>query len=307
VGGRLTIIGYHNVERTHYFDAAPGEGTRGFRRQLQFLRRTMNVISLRDAVRRWSEGRQLPVRSVCITFDDGYRDALDIAAPVLEEYALPATFFLIPGFVSRETHAWWERLAWAILDARAAELEWNGRVLHLADRAGRFQVVEDLAAELKALDRVDRERAVDLIAKQLAPTSAYREDLFLDWDQCRELARRGFDIGSHSSHHAILAREPETAQRADLTESRTRLERELGVAVEGLAYPNGEHGDFSRSTFDALQQAGYTHAVTTIPGVNRPATAPYELRRVVISPASATRGLLEGLARCWKPRREAAA
>ena len=43
---RLTIIGYHNVEGTHYFDTAAGQGTRGFRQQLQLLRRTMNVVEL---------------------------------------------------------------------------------------------------------------------------------------------------------------------------------------------------------------------------------------------------------------------
>ena len=54
---------------------------------------------------------------------------------------------------------------------------------------------------------------------------------------------------------------------------------------------------------DTLRSAGYTHAVTTIPGLNQPTTPPFELRRVVISPATGPRGLLEGLARTWKPRR----
>ena len=301
---RLTIIGYHNVEATHYFDAPAGQGTRGFRQQLQLLRRAMNVIELGTAVRAWAEGRQLPMRSVCITFDDGYRDSLDLAAPMLEEYSLPATFFLVPAFVSGESHAWWERLSWCVLGASASVLHWRDRVIPLRERASRVDVVEQLAAGLKMLSRREREDAVEEMVEQLVPVGPpYREDLFLDWDQSRSLVRRGFEVGSHSYFHAILARETQAEQEHDLARSKKVLEHELDAPIEGLAYPNGEHGDFTTGTSDALRRAGYTHAVTTIPGLNRRTTPPFELRRVVISPATGLRGLLEGLARTWKPRR----
>ncbi len=94
---RLTIIGYHNVEGTHYFDAPAGQGTRGFRQQLQLLRRTMNVVELGTAVRAWAEGSDLPMRSICITFDDGYRDSLDVAAPLLERVLVARHVLSDPG------------------------------------------------------------------------------------------------------------------------------------------------------------------------------------------------------------------
>ena len=268
------------------------------------MRRVTNVVELGTAARAWAEGRELPARSVCITFDDGYRDSLDVAAPLLEEYSLPATFFLIPAFVSRESHAWWERLSWCVLGASASVLHWQGRVIPLGERDSRVALVDDIAAALKTMSRSERERAVEDLVEQLVPAGEpYRDDLFLDWDQCRALVRRGFEVGSHSYRHAILARETATEQEDDVTRSKKLLERELDVPIEGLAYPNGEHGDFTTDTFDALRSAGYSHAVTTIPGLNRPTTPPFELRRVVISPNTGPRGLLEGFARTWKPRR----
>ncbi len=300
---RLTIIGYHNVEGTHYFDAPAGQGTRGFRQQLQLLRRAANVVELGTAVRTWAEGREIPMRSVCITFDDGYRDSLDVAAPLLEQYSLPATFFLIPAFVSTESHAWWERLSWCVLGASVSTLHWQNRVVPLGERAARVDVVEQLAADLKTLSRSDREQAVEELVDQLAPVGApYRDDLFLDWDQSRALVQRGFEVGSHSYRHTILARETAAEQQEDLTRSKKLLESELDAPIDGLAYPNGEHGDFTTETFAALSGAGYTHAVTTIPGLNRRTSPLFELRRVVISPVTGARGLLEGLARTWKPR-----
>ncbi len=298
----LTIIGYHNIESTHYFSAPPGQGTRAFDQQLRLLRRATNVVPLGAALRTWECGGDLPTRAVSITFDDGYRDALEVAAPMLERYGLPATFFLVPSIVSRETSAWWERVSWSVQESHANCVTWGERMIRLGNDIDRAQVVEDICVDLKKLDHVGRDRAIARLVDELAPTTPFAGDLFLDWDQCRALSTRGFEIGSHSYRHAILARETAAEQLDDLARSKKVLEDELGTRIDLLAYPNGEHGDFNADTFDALRSVGYTHAVTTIPGRNRQTTPRYELRRVVISPAGGVRALLEGLARTWKPR-----
>lgn len=298
----LTVIGYHNIESTHYFSGAAGAGTRAFDQQLRFLRRAMNVVPLGDALRTWERGGSLPTRAVSITFDDGYRDALDVAAPILERYSLPASFFLVPAIVSRDAHAWWERVSWSVHSSDAAHMSWSGRVVRLGDDAERAGLVEDLCVGLKRLDADERERAIEQLVDELQPSTPYDDDLFMNWQQCRELARRGFEIGSHSYRHAILARESTAEQHDDLAHSKKLLEDELDTRIDLLAYPNGERGDFDADTFAALGSAGYTHAVTTIPGRNHRTTPRYELRRVVISPLGGTRALLEGLARTWKRR-----
>jgi peptidoglycan/xylan/chitin deacetylase (PgdA/CDA1 family) len=101
--------------------------------------------------------------------------------------------------------------------------------------------------------------------------------------------------------HAILAREDERAQRADLAGSRRLLEEELQVPVDTLAYPNGQVGDYSPATISAAQDAGYTHAVTTWGQPNSAATPPYEISRMMaspdISPARLAVGVLRDFAR----------
>jgi peptidoglycan/xylan/chitin deacetylase (PgdA/CDA1 family) len=298
----LTILGYHNIESTHYFSAEPGQGTHAFEQQLRFLRRAMNVVPLGEALQAWERGGSLPSRAVSITFDDGYRDALEIAAPLLERYSLPATFFVVPAIVARDAHAWWERVSWSVRDSHADRLRWGERVIRLGDGGERAEVVEDLCVGLKKLDHAERDRAIAQLVDELAPAVPFGDDMFLDWEQCRALLRRGFEIGSHSYRHTILARETAAEQHDDLGRSKKILEDELCTRIDLLAYPNGEVGDFDADTFDALRAAGYTHAVTTIPGRNHRNTPCYELRRAVISPVGGVRALLEGLARTWKPR-----
>jgi peptidoglycan/xylan/chitin deacetylase (PgdA/CDA1 family) len=73
-------------------------------RLLRLLR--LRVISLDEHVSQLREGRLLP-RSVVITIDDGYRDNLEIALPILRRFGYPATLFMVSGRVGQAND--WDR------------------------------------------------------------------------------------------------------------------------------------------------------------------------------------------------------
>jgi len=80
------ILTYHSVgDRPHEMNTA----TEDFRRQMQWLADNRTLITLEKAAR--------GATGVAVTFDDGYRDNLANAAPILCEYAVPATVFIVPG------------------------------------------------------------------------------------------------------------------------------------------------------------------------------------------------------------------
>lgn len=66
-----------------------------FAGHLDFLSRHYRVISLRDYLLAQRQRRSLPEYSVVLTFDDGFRNFLTAAAPLLAERDMPATVFLI--------------------------------------------------------------------------------------------------------------------------------------------------------------------------------------------------------------------
>jgi peptidoglycan/xylan/chitin deacetylase (PgdA/CDA1 family) len=288
---RLLVLGWHNVEGTWCFPARAGVGTRGIEQQLRVLRRFANVVPLGWALRALAEGRLLPPRAVAITLDDGYRDTLTLAAPMLERLELPATVFLVPEILSGEVNPWWERLGWAFTQGRADAVEWEGRRLPLRDASARAWAFKVVAEQLKRRDSQQREKGVDELVGLLAPQGTYRpEELFLDWDGALQL-RRTMEIGSHSMKHAILSEELAETQREDLRESRRDLETTLQVKVDLLAYPNGTARDYNSTTIAAAKDAGYTYAVTTEGGWNRPSTPPHEIRRSCVSPGHGLLGL----------------
>jgi peptidoglycan/xylan/chitin deacetylase (PgdA/CDA1 family)/CelD/BcsL family acetyltransferase involved in cellulose biosynthesis len=287
---RLLVFAWHNVEGTWGYPAPPGAGVRGFEQQLLRLRQAGNVVPLGPALRRLSEGEKLPPRAIALTFDDGYRDNLELGLPVLERLGLPATFFLVPGILSGQVRPWWEVVAWGFAHSNRASVVWEGGSLPVAGSAGRRSAAR-VTARLKELDEAGRQQAVKELLALLEPGGGPEvRDLFLDWDGARELLRRGFSVGAHSMGHAILARQPAEEQALDLATCRRRLEDELGVTVNLFAYPNGTLADYDRHTVQAAQQAGYAHALTARAGWNTSSTPPFELRRVVLEPH---RGLSE--------------
>lgn len=281
---RLSVLGYHNVDSTWRFPAAPGSGARTFRRQLRFLKQTTNIVPLDEALDALQAGRPLPPRAVAITFDDGYRDNLTLAAPLLKRLKIPATIFLVPGFLSGEVQAWWERLAWALTQSRAPAIDFEGKRLDLSTSAERRLALKTIEESVKRRDHAARQAVVESIVDALEPEGSYHSDeLFMDWDGARRLVRAGFSIGSHTMRHTILAREQEQSQREDLLESRRLLENELETSVRTLAYPNGYIGDYDQSTVSAAREAGYFHAVAAWGCTSCSDTPSYEIRRRMVS------------------------
>ena len=284
MGDRLLVLLWHNVEGTWCYPSSPGAGREGFARQLRRLKQLATVVPLEDALEALADRQRLPPRPVALTFDDGYRDNLDVAVPILEDLGLPATFFLVPGLLSNTVRPWWEVLGRGFALARPAVVHWDGRALPTRGRQGR-RAFQWLAERLKVLDMAGREERVDELLALLQPEEEGAHDrLFLDWDGARELVRRHFSVGSHSTRHAILSREPPEEQVRDLITSRRELEAGLGVQVRLLAYPNGTRTDYDEATIRAATLAGHTHALGAHAGINRSSTPVYAHPRFVVAP-----------------------
>ncbi len=292
MSNRLLVLGWHNIDPTPAYPDVAGVGRRGFARQVNILSRVANVISLSEAARRIGNGEPLPSRAVSLTFDDGYRDSLDAAVPILARYKFPATFFLVPGFLSGKLGAWWEDLAHGIATAPGGHLSWNGLRYDL--RFDRERACAELAPILKTMNARDREDAVASIVRQIAPVSKDLGSMFLDWAGARRLIEAGHDVGSHSMTHVICSRESPETQACELEKSRSELEARLGKVVDTLAYPNGRSDDYDAITLGCVREIGYRAAVTTNPGIAHRRHSLYEMNRVIVTPTTDVRALLMG-------------
>ncbi len=80
---------------------------------------------------------------------------------------------------------------------------------------------------------------VGLSVSQLCARNSAIDRALMGWNDIEELVRYGFEIGSHSCTHPDLRRLTEAELERELSNSKTRLEQKLQVAIESLAYPFG--------------------------------------------------------------------
>ena len=98
---RVVFLCYHGVTERSRRNPLDPTGLHvnhhRFAAQLDFLARRYHFISLEEYLQARREGRRLPDYSLLLTFDDGFRNFLTVAAPLLSARRIPATVFLITG------------------------------------------------------------------------------------------------------------------------------------------------------------------------------------------------------------------
>lgn len=292
----LVVFSWHNIESTPGFPTEHGRGVEGFERQLRHLSRFATVLPLEPALDALYGGESLPQRAVCLTFDDGYRDNLELAVPLLRRYGLPATFFLVPAFLDQARGAWWETLGWALGHSRHDVVEFEGTEYRLGPAA--VESTDRMARSLKDRNQVERDAAIRHVVELAEPEGTDPgPGLFLDWDGARALAAAGFSIGSHSLDHAILSREDAAVQLANIDTARRRLIAGIGQEVATIAYPNGRFADADHLTMAAAQTAGHRYGLLLEPGRTTVRTDPFAVRRPFVLPHRGARGLYVQLGR----------
>ncbi|MDB4970136.1 MAG: Polysaccharide deacetylase [Myxococcales bacterium] len=274
-GARVHVLGYHRVVDVIDYDGPVNPSlcitTDAFRAQMEQLRERFVVLPMSYVVRAVAGDIQIPHDAVAVTFDDGYRDVLQRADPILRALDIPATVFVPTGFVDNHTRARLlphDRLYAAVWAARRA-----GRtLLSFADS----ETAILLARADRALDGGGPADVVDeLIETAPAATLAHIVEMIeagvgapplddgahvLTPDEVRTLADHGWEIGAHTVGHVVLTHETPDEARRQLVSSKADLERWSGRPCRYFAYCNGYH---SPSLVSELRRAGYEGAVTT--------------------------------------------
>jgi peptidoglycan/xylan/chitin deacetylase (PgdA/CDA1 family) len=88
----------------------------------------------------------------------------------------------------------------------------------------------------------------------------------LTWDDVREIARLGFEIGSHTVSHADLGAVSAEQARREIFDSKAVIEKQIGRPVRYLAYPFGDRDNFSAEWQPLLDEAGYDGGLSAYGG-----------------------------------------
>jgi peptidoglycan/xylan/chitin deacetylase (PgdA/CDA1 family) len=218
------------------YHGIPSPGADGFERQMHYLRRFFDVVSLAALVPPLepASGRM----KVALTFDDGLRNNVTVAYPILKRLGLPATFFVCPQLIDRGMWLWNHQAR-----QRLKRLDAPARARLACEVASPSAEVEPFIDWMKSLApgaRSTVEASVRKATPAFQPTAAERDAFDIArWEDLRELAPEIITIGSHTLTHPILTTLGEPELEAEIGGSRRVLEEKLQRPVEFFAYPNG--------------------------------------------------------------------
>jgi peptidoglycan/xylan/chitin deacetylase (PgdA/CDA1 family) len=289
--GMPVILMYHGVSNESREGLLDRDGKHIdvplFRRHLDLLSKRRKVVPLGELTQALANGDDTR-GLLAITFDDGYLDNIECAAPVLTDFKLCATFFLATGFIGAHRWAWVDRVEAALHAARKQEVRLSilGETAQIAGQDSRVALLRRIKAALKKLPWDIAETRVAELERELgvtqdAPWSFYR---FMSWDQARQLASAGFEVGAHTVNHAILSRVPREDAQREILVSRDRVTQELGSCSATFCYPNGKQTDYTPDVMEICSRHFHT-ALSAVSGFARIKDR-FELRRVAVDNAT---------------------
>lgn len=290
----LTVVNYHRIDdpnREGFDSFRPNVSAtpEDFHRQMDYLAKWFQVVSLKEIVQ-WLDGRKtLPPFAALITFDDGYLDNYTTAYPILCEHKFPALIFLTTGHIGTDAPFHWDLAAYCFQHTQKNHLTFpNGRVEGWSNQKQCEQVSKNWIESMKTLPHEERLRNVERLSAELSVSipQGYFKKLMMSWDQVREMQKGGIEFGAHTMHHPILTRIPLDEVRQEVEGSKARIEAELGEAVLGFAYPNGQLSDLNGPIERIVADSGIRAAFTLLNGpssLGEVKRNPYAIRRIFIS------------------------
>ncbi len=278
--GNFAILMYHRVledlsDPLNFVQPGMAVSADTFRKQLEFLSSKYRIVPLPDMVRILKSRHKKAGKFASITFDDGWKDNITVACPILKQMSIPATVYLTTDFIETGRTFWFLRLTRLLSSFNPDISDLANRIVQLASEDGMPMDIDP--NELTDASGVLDIESVMLKVKHLSPDSIDRlldeleqslhaegrdklADLIMSWEDARAVDPNTISFGSHGCSHKILTHLNDETARYELTRSKEIIEDRLDCQVDSFAYPNGNNDERIRCL---TADAGYSHAVAT--------------------------------------------
>lgn len=241
-----------------------------FEKQIRYVMRYNEVISIDEFYYRYTNCC-FTNKEVVITFDDGYKDNLTVAAPILKKYGLPFTVFISALNITEQKRFYISIPRIVIIGGEldCVEIQSMNYKRKLTSKQDRILCAHEIEYKIKYLThdvaKTIASELVEYIGKWKFDElcTKYTNGTLLTWDDVRKLIKDyNCTIGSHCLDHCIChPNQPLGEVEKQLVDSKILITRETGIKCNYFAYPNG---DFTEAT-NELVSNNYLMGFSTLP------------------------------------------
>jgi peptidoglycan/xylan/chitin deacetylase (PgdA/CDA1 family) len=220
--------------------------TTNFRKQIEYLKNNFSILPIHSFLRHInSESKQF---KLLITFDDGYKDNLDYAYPILKEFNVPAVIYVITKFINNKFYPWWIKLDYFIRNNRS-----------LKYKKKKFKLFKNIFLHGDQLT-IDKQLSFFIKKK-----NKINDQIFLNHKEVKHLSEQKLiTIGSHSHSHYNFSKLKENQALNEFKISKSVLEKIIKKKIRHFSYPYGAYENINLEHTKILKKLGYLSAVTLI-------------------------------------------
>lgn len=284
----INILSYHKINNDDFDPMAMNINVENFERQISYIKKHHNPVSLEQAVILLKERRKIPEDTIVITFDDGYKDNYTNALPILKKYKIPATIFLSVDAINKKKLLWFETIVTAFMRTTKKSVDLTGFQLKkyiLNSRFERVKAAREIVLNTKSRNIKERDEIVRLILEQLEVNPEYIElnGQMLNWEDINLMKESDVSFGNHGLTHSILTKLSEEELESEIAESGRIIREKTGKEIPFFSYPNGGIEDFNENIEFLLKKHNYAAACTLISGSNRDTSNLLTLKRLCVT------------------------
>ena len=238
-----------------------------FCKQIVYLKKHYEIISLDEYYRRYTN-HSFTNREVVLTFDDGYRNNLLVAAPILKAQNIPFTVFVSSNNVDLQKRFYVLMPRLIIVGAKLTEVDIPMINYHKICKTDeeRVRCANEIEYRIKYLRHEAAEKVADYLVsligqeKYLELCTVYPNGSLLTWCDVKELHEKyNCTIGSHCMDHCVCHQDQDKdVVNTQIVESRKLIEKRTGIKCDYFAYPNGDFTTFSNSIVEKEYKMGFS-------------------------------------------------
>jgi peptidoglycan/xylan/chitin deacetylase (PgdA/CDA1 family) len=221
-----------------------------FERCIKYISSHYEVMQIEDLV--FSDKLHLNNKIATIMFDDGYKDNIDFAAPILAKYNCKASFYVVTDCIENNIPTWTHILEHSFQFTKVNNIKLDFdflpdelKINTLNSKSERLNYVSKLKPCLKKLSHENRNLVLDSIKETY--TDVEIPKLMMNWDDLRQLKNAGHYIGSHTLSHCMLGTMSDEAMiKKELIDSAELIKNKLGHFPITISYPVGSYHEATK-------------------------------------------------------------
>lgn len=285
---KLVILGYHGISGKEQSYRKKYLGKSIFEKQVKYLKKkNFSFITLTNWQRIVKSQKKINQRFVIITFDDGFKNVIDYAYPIIKKYGAKGIIYVIPGIIGKNELIWTEYLEMLVYNHRNNKFnfKFKDQIIEysLNSKNNIKMAFNDMKNKLRALSNKDRITHLNQfkISNNIKNfKNVPIEYLIANWQELNSLNKNILEIGNHTKTHQnldILSLEQEYYE--ELLKSKLKIEKEIGYSIKHLCYPAGV---YNNKVIQYLKKYGYLTGVTVEEGLNMLKSDLLKLKRLMI-------------------------